>query len=567
MPAERFGIEVNFLTGRYVATSHNDRRKSEWPPHPARLFSALVDTWSDADEPDQLEREVLEWLEAQPPPAIHASEGVPRKVVSHFVPVNDISLFGNWYEKKALKVSELQHCLTEQLGSSKGEITKSVEKLQKSLLKENNVRSQVSKTGNTNPDLAQGLFSDYRGKQERFFPSITPDESRVVYTWECRIPDGLEITLDHILCRLTRLGHSSSLVSCRVVMNPSSANYIPDNNGKEQFRTVRSGQLNELEERQISHKGIRPRSLPYINTRYRVSVQDSTVEQPLKSASSGEWIVFEFSHNSRLFPATRTIELATIMRSAIFHYIEDPIPEDISGHRPDGTPTKKPHVAFLPLPYAGHTRSDGRLLGIALSLPSTLSNDSRRALYRAIASWEDKEESSKLLKLTLGHQGVIEMYRLRQNSTLVSLRQNLWNGPSHRWISATPVALPKHPGRLTGGTQIARARSWKRAKDAVVTACINVGLPKPLEVQVSLHPLITGAYHAMRFPALNQGDRSGNPIRRQLVHTSLIFEHRVQGPLALGAGRFLGLGLMCPAPETRAKDSDRNDTNRQTKTF
>ena len=50
--SEGFGIEVNFLTGRFVATCHNDRRQPEWPPHPARLFSALVAAWADADEPD-----------------------------------------------------------------------------------------------------------------------------------------------------------------------------------------------------------------------------------------------------------------------------------------------------------------------------------------------------------------------------------------------------------------------------------------------------------------------------------------------------------------------------------
>ena len=98
---EKFGIEVNFLTGRYVATFHNDRRQPEWPPHPARLFSALVATWADADEPDRSEREALEWLEAQGHPAIAASCAVPRKVVSHFVPVNDVSIVDTKSYKKA----------------------------------------------------------------------------------------------------------------------------------------------------------------------------------------------------------------------------------------------------------------------------------------------------------------------------------------------------------------------------------------------------------------------------------------------------------------------------------
>ena len=106
--AVQFGIEVNFLTGRFVATFHNDRRQSEWPPHPARLFSALVAAWADADEPDPSERGALEWLEAQSPPAIAASGAVPRKVVGHFVPVNDVSVVARaWHERTARTVSDL----------------------------------------------------------------------------------------------------------------------------------------------------------------------------------------------------------------------------------------------------------------------------------------------------------------------------------------------------------------------------------------------------------------------------------------------------------------------------
>ncbi len=93
-----FGIEVNFLTGRFVATCHNDRRQPEWPPHPARLFSALVAAWADADEPDSAERAALKWLESQAPPGIAASEAVPRSVVSHFVPVNDATIIARLLE-------------------------------------------------------------------------------------------------------------------------------------------------------------------------------------------------------------------------------------------------------------------------------------------------------------------------------------------------------------------------------------------------------------------------------------------------------------------------------------
>ena len=60
-------IDVEFLTGRYVATAYSSRVDSEWPPHPARLFSALIAT--HAAEPDVSldERGILEWIETLGP--------------------------------------------------------------------------------------------------------------------------------------------------------------------------------------------------------------------------------------------------------------------------------------------------------------------------------------------------------------------------------------------------------------------------------------------------------------------------------------------------------------------
>ena len=35
-------IRIDLLAERYTATEFNDRNRAEWPPHPGRLFSALV---------------------------------------------------------------------------------------------------------------------------------------------------------------------------------------------------------------------------------------------------------------------------------------------------------------------------------------------------------------------------------------------------------------------------------------------------------------------------------------------------------------------------------------------
>ena len=552
MPScENIGIEVNFLTGRFVATCHNDRRQPEWPPHPARLFSALVAAWADADELDSEERAALEWLESLAPPEIAASEAVPRKAVSHFVPVNDASVISrNWYERRASDVTGLATQLHAELAASGGEVTKKAAQVERKLAKARDVEVQVGLTGNTNPASALAMLPDQRGKQGRFFPSVTPDEPRVSFLWDVSAPDEVAKALDRLLRRVTRLGHPSSLVSCRLITSAAGATFEMSEIGEggHDMRAVRHGQLAELERRFSRHRGLKPRSLPYTNVQYRAvteSAQQSEKER--KPNTAGQWIVFEFMPGSRSFPATRAVELAIAMRAAVFHHVEDPIPEEISGHLPDGRPTAVPHVAFLPLPYVGYEHADGRLLGLAVSVPGAVSAHARRAVYRAIGNWE-RADAHDGLKLTLGAQGVVCLCRQRGPATLISLRPDAWSRASCRWVSATPIALPRHPGRLGGGTAVARARAWVAAESSVTLACDHVGLPEPISVEVSLSPLIKGARPTRRFPAFSQNGRAGRPVRRQLLHASVTFEHPVSGPLMLGAGRFLGLGLMRPAP-------------------
>ena len=80
-------LRIVYLTGRAVATEYNDRDEPEWPPHPARLFSALVAEHAEA--PDPAEREALLWLEKAAPPSIAATPASVRRTVTHYVPVND----------------------------------------------------------------------------------------------------------------------------------------------------------------------------------------------------------------------------------------------------------------------------------------------------------------------------------------------------------------------------------------------------------------------------------------------------------------------------------------------
>ncbi|WP_420440327.1 type I-G CRISPR-associated protein Csb2 [Candidatus Palauibacter sp.] len=563
--AEQFAVEVNFLTGRYVATSHSDRRLGEWPPHPARLFSALVATWADEDDP--FERRALEWLERQAPPAIAASDAIPRRVSSHFVPVNDASVFSRALrEKKPTELYQLRDQLHTELVRTAGEVTRRVGQMQKKLAGKKDLGDMLARVGKTPVNSAVAMFPDGRGKQERAFPSVSPEVPRVTYVWNAYPSDGVEAGLDRLLARVTRLGHSSSLVSCRITKEPPNPTYLFTADGAgTSMRAVRAGQLTALESLHLRHQQVRPRSLPYVAVRYRSA--EVTEEEPISTPNTvGEWVVFEFHPTSRAYPSSRTVELAAAMRREILSRVDRPPPEDVCGVRDDGTPTSMPHMAIIPIPYIAFEHADGRLLGMAVSLPDAMAETAQDAIYRAIGRWEraasrSAEISAPPLSLTLGSEQRLGLRRVAGPADLTSLRPNVWRKPSRRWVSATPIALPRHPGSLSRGNAAVRREAWARAEAAVRLACTHVGLPAPVVAKMSLSPFIRGARKVAHFPAFRQGGRDGKPVRRQLVHAELLFADPVRGPLTLGSGRFAGLGLMRPLSEPPTHRCEQDGTD------
>src|SRR5437763_11668899 len=131
-------LEIEYLTGRSVATRHNEYGEAEWPPHPSRLFSALVCAWGERRPlPEELDPElsrdsaeehaILAWLESLPAPQLRFTEKSVRSTVPVYVPANDNTTPRTW--------------------------------------------------GNT---AKPEVLPTYRPRQERTFPSVTP-HSRFVY--------------------------------------------------------------------------------------------------------------------------------------------------------------------------------------------------------------------------------------------------------------------------------------------------------------------------------------------------------------------------------------------------
>lgn len=552
-------IEVELLTGRYAATAHNDRGRAEWPPHPARFYSALVAALHDYDDTDRAERAALQWLEEQGPPALTVdpeSRVGRRQVQDVYVPVNDITLGADaglppaeWADALTAQKSKLRNRLANAAAKHRHEsqnapTSDACKRAARDLEK---VQREVAKDGLSDVDLetAVVLMPDRRTRQVRTFPVVLPEHPTFAFLWPAAEPSPHRAALEGLCARVTRLGHSSSLVRCSVVDRDFTPTLVPGDEGDVVLRVVGPGQLERLERAFEHHRGEQSRVLPARPQRYRSAYKVNAPSPPGQNAFSPDWVLFERVGGSRPV-ASRTTDLARALRGALLevHGSRD-LPATLAGHSESG-PTEQPHVAFVPLPFVGHEHADGSLMGCALVLPRALAKPDRERLLRLVAKWE-KERSDHRGDLTLAG-GTLPPFIVRRVdvSAKAALDPARWCRASARFLTATPIALDRNPGNLRSNQDGAATKAALEAQRTISDACLRVVGARPCSVEVSLAPLLPGAQHVSDF--LPWPGRPGRTPRVR-VHADIHFDAPVAGPLLLGAGRYFGLGLCLPVED------------------
>lgn len=562
-----FAIGIELLAGRYVSTAYNDREAVEWPPHPGRLFSALVATWADG-EPDtpvgQREREALQWLERQSPPDILASSGADvaeRTVAPVFVPVNDVSTIS---APSRTKLDEAAASFAAQPDSTK--LQKDVSKLLDKLVADTAkaIAAPTKKLPKEAIAAAAGLVApERRSKQPRTFPSATPAEPAIAFVWpDATVPPDVLDPIRALLSRLVRLGHSSTLVRASVLaadpiqdLARTTTRFIPDlDSGDVLIRWVSPGQMDELIRRYERHLGTEPRVLPARYVRYsdRANV---AAAKPTETIFDPEFIVLRRVGGPRL-PIVSAAGISRQLRHALMSVSEQPVPELLSGHKPEGQKSESSHLAIVPLPFVGREHADGAILGLGLILPRDCDERERRAVHKAIGRLEQqfKPDSyeAPTIHLDLGNAVKLELQRVQwDDSTRDTVRPSRWSRPSELWASVTPVALDRNPGDLhdrdAKRRQAAFAAAEQLIRDAVARVIPELGNDesaiKLLEVDVIRSAAVPGTAKPRAYPRFPIDQKRP---QRVLVHVRLVFNRPVRGPLLLGAGRYQGLGLCAP---------------------
>jgi len=545
-------IQVDLLTGRYSATRFDDREAVEWPPHPARLFSALVAT---AKEQGDLPGEVsaaLEWLERQGPPHVLASEAEIRASADHYVAENTTHVLSDWSRTEGRlyeALADLEE--SERTGDAKGirRARSAVDRTRAQL--DQQIAKAIADDGTGNASacaVAQEMLPEHRGKQPRAFPSVTPLEPRVRYLWPDAHPDeATRAGLDALARALVRLGHSATLVACRLVDVEEEANtpaglqaWVPAGAGERRLRTVAPGQLDRLEQAFSRHQGVEPRVLPAVHQPYARKADENVVLPP---SVFGEWMVLREvapEGGRRLgIRLTRTEDATRALRASLLERAGSTPPAALSSRESDNTPLARPHVAFLALADVGSSHASGAVLGFAIVLPRDISSEDRDVILRAIGQFE---RDGLCLALPRGRTIVLE--RVVDDDPRTTLAPTTWTRFARRWATVTPIALDQNPGNLLALDPAAAAQAAARAEAIVARACEHIGLPRPAWMQIMRRSLFDAAPEAQRFMAY---PRSGPGPKRVCVHAEICFEDPVPGPVLLGAGRYFGFGLCRPS--------------------
>jgi len=317
-------IEVEYLMGRALATQINERDQAEWPPHPQRLFSALVAAYAELDLGTEA-RAALEWLESLPPPSIKADLAPSRRqVTEHFVPVNDEA-----------------------------------------------VRSEKNKVDFRHP-------FERRNRQSRYFPAVVPDDPVVTFQWDQANGTPHQPALRTLVENLTYLGHSASPIRACLRENRVEPILVPDDEGNFELRTPGPGRLQRLEavhQQRLTNEAMQP-PLGLFTTYGKPS-------QP-HSVFSTQALVMSFAQGPRL-SLDASLPLMQRLRDALLARLEDRLPASLCGHAPDGSPSSDPHLALIPLAFVDARYADGSLKGAALVPPRGLEPSQRRRLRNAIA--------------------------------------------------------------------------------------------------------------------------------------------------------------------------------------
>lgn len=491
-------IYVRTHDGRY----HGD---GDDLPSPFRLFQALVAGAGISGPIDQQTRDALTWFESLPEPPIIASPRLARgQAVTMFMPNNDLDKFGGDVRNIA-KTRGAQKVWRPRLFDA------AVPWIYAWPFTEEGAHraDQICALSETLYQLGRGVDMAWGWGEIIDDPGLDAELSTYNgIVWRPSAGDGL-------------------LLACA---EKGSLKSLERRYRAERFRTE-DGHRVFVQQPKPSYRQVSYESPPvrYVFELRALADSESSVAWPLEGASS-------------LVVAAREAARARLS-TAIPNQHHD-IDRCLVGRKSDGskdTPVGS-RVRIIPIPSIGMHYADRAIRRLLVEVPAACplrSDDVRWAFSGAELSDPDTGEVKGVCLAPSVDESMLQHFGV--------------GGGARVFRSVTPVVLPDEGRRrrIEPTRKLAEAKGGLErvveisgARGAVVQALRHAGVSAPVQsIRLQREPFEAAGSRVEPFA---EGTRFE---KERLWHVEIAFTGPVEGPLLLGDGRFLGLGLMAPVKD------------------
>ena len=290
--------------------------------------------------------------------------------------------------------------------------------------------------------------------------------------------------------------------------------FAPDDDGDLDLRVPFAGFLERLKQTHESAGKPPISGGPAPSVWYR---RESEKQTPSGELRAGFSLVLRADD---LPPLKKFYAFAKALHNALISAADEGDKEFIAGRAAQADGAPPPKLAILPLPNVGHSRADGRLLGVAFVCAES-ARDRWSAAQTAI--------NRALLAGDFRFDGRAMRFEIpREYRRALDLRRH-WGRESSRFATVTPMIADCWPkgdeGKLAGAIRSIE----KIVKGAVVKSA-----------HLRRQSAFAGAPPSPAF------DMSPHKQKRPWFHLDFELDKPARGPIVLGSGRYFGMGLCLP---------------------
>lgn len=508
-------IAVRFHDGRYHGAG-------PWPPAPARLFQALVAAAARGATLDEMDIDALKWLERRDAPLIVAPPARVTKGYSNYVPNNDLDAKGG----DPARIAEIRAA-------------------------------------------------------KRIRPHLFETDARLLYLWPFEGEETYARIIADLADRLFQLGRGVDMAwAAAEILDFDNAHakmeavtgavYRPCQSGS--GRTLLCPQMGSLRSLIDRHNASRNRfglirePAPKKKDSKDTKVVGQTFTQPPKPRfrqiaydSPPVQLLFELRARTRTedffaWPLDDIVRLVETVRDGAAETLAAALPERTACiervfiGRGATEADKASRIRIIPLPSIGHVHAERSIRRLLVEVPPDCPLDPRDIAW-AFTAWTPHDRDTGELS---GWQLVeIDEHAGERYAKMPGHYGIGGSEAFRRWRTITPAALPERaarrridPARIREEAKTGSERALEEASAAAAVrdALRHVGITTPAHaIRVQREPFEAKGARAEAFA------RATRFSKYRLWHVDIALAAPVSGPLVIGDGRYLGLGIMAPA--------------------